>query len=108
MTLINWSDPEEMVGLLTEFVADERRERVDEAREAFLSDLLEELAQWSGEFATISTDQAIEKLRVIRDSLDQEFSEDPVVVHLEACIEELKRIRMNELTDSKSARGSGS
>ena len=94
MTFINWSDSEEMVALLTEFIEDERREsQGDGARETFLFDLLQELSQLNEQVATISINGAIEKLRAIQQSLNQEFSEDPVIVHLEACIEELERIR---------------
>jgi hypothetical protein len=109
MSFIDWSDAGEMVALLTEFVADERRESgADRPREAFLADLLRELTQLNEQLATISTDVAIEELRTIQDSLSQEFSNDPVITHLEACIEELERIRFNESSDRKSARGSGS
>jgi hypothetical protein len=105
MTFINWSDSGEMLALLTEFVADERRESGnDEAREAFLADLLQELTLLNERFVKISTDAAIEELRTIQDSLSQEFSDDPVIVHLEACIEELERIRLNESSDHKSGR----
>ena len=93
MSFINWSDTEEMVGLLTEYVADERREALsDRSRHAFLSQLFRELTQLNEQFATLSTDVTIEKLRGIQDSLDEEFLQDPVVVHLVACIEELERI----------------
>lgn len=45
MTFINWSDSEEILALLTEFVEDERREsQCDGARETFLFDLLQELS----------------------------------------------------------------
>jgi hypothetical protein len=109
MTFINWSDSEEMIGLLTEYVADERSaSRPDGTREVFLAGLLQELTQLNEESATISTDRTIEMLRAIQDSVDPEFSEDPVLVHVEACIEELERIRMNESSDRKSRRGSGS
>lgn len=94
MTFINWSDSEEMVALLTEFVADERHQtQGDAARETFLCDLLRELTELNERFTAISTDGAIENLRAIHQSLSHEFSEDPVIVHLEACIEELERIR---------------
>src|SRR5687767_4657438 len=109
MTFINWSDSEEMIGLLTEYVADERSASgSDGAREVFLDDLLQELTQLNEEFATISTDRTIERLRAIQDSVNPEFSEDPVLVHVAACIEELERIKMNESSDRKSRRGGGS
>lgn len=94
MTFINWSDTEEMVGLLTEYVADERRDAAgDRVREAFLSNLLRELTDLNERLATLSTSAAIQKLRSIQHSFGPEFAEDPVVAHLEACVEELDRIR---------------
>lgn len=109
MTFINWSDSEEMIALLTEYVADERSEsRSDRPREGFLADLLRELTQLNEQSGAISTDRIIERLRAIRDSVDPEFSEDPILVHVDACIEELERIRMNESSDRKSRRGGGS
>jgi|SRR5687768_2785804 len=97
MTLINWSDPEEMLGLLTEYVADERRDAAgDRERERFLSSLLRELTALNERLTTLSMDEATQKLRIIRDSLNPEFGQDPVVDHLEACIEEVDRIRKQD------------
>ena len=40
MTFIDWSNPDEMLGLLSEYVADERHEASgDPARESFLAEL---------------------------------------------------------------------
>jgi hypothetical protein len=94
MTFINWSDSEEMIALLTEFVADERNDsQADSARAQFLTDLLAELLDLNETFAAISTDEAIEKLRGVHESVSRDFATDPVVVHVESCIEELERIR---------------
>ena len=100
MTFINWSDSEEMIGLLIEYVADERSEsRSDRARDLFLAELLKELTQLNEQTAT---ERTMESLRAIRDSVDPEFSEDPVLVHVDACVEELERIRTIESSGRQS------
>src|SRR5437763_1668295 len=93
MAFINWSDPEEMLGLLSEYVADERSESDgDPARRVFLADLLEQLAGLTDNLETLSGDDVIGGLREICDSRDADFFGDPVIAHFEACIEELQRI----------------
>jgi hypothetical protein len=92
MSLIDWSDPEEMLGLLVEYVADEAIASVDDRdRAAWLQDLRDELqslacrnVEWADEIA--------EALGEIRRSLPREVAADSVVEHLDACIEELQRI----------------
>lgn len=85
MTFIDWSDSEEMIGLLIEYVTDERNEsHSDPKRRKFLSDLL----------ADLQSDQLdLERLQTIHDSIDPEFKKDDVVVHVHDCIEELKRVK---------------
>jgi hypothetical protein len=91
MSLIDWSDPEEMLGLLTEYVADEAAaERDDRDRAAFLRELSRALQ--SLERGLASVDGIEPALRDIRDAQPTEFAGDPVMVHVEACIEELQRI----------------
>jgi hypothetical protein len=85
MTFIDWSDSEEMTGLLIEYVADARNaSHGDPKRQKFLSDLL--------------TDLQAEKLNLVRlqkiyVSLDPDFKNDDVVVHVHDCIEELKQLK---------------
>lgn len=94
MTFIDWSDSEEMLGLLSEYVADERYDSLhDPAREGFLAELSTELAELAREFDALSPDIVIDRLRAIHRSQAEEFLRDPVLVHVEACIEELERIR---------------
>jgi hypothetical protein len=84
MTFLDWSDSEEMIGLLIEYVADERNEpNVDPKRRKFLSDLL-------GDLQAEQLD--LERLQTVYESIDLEFKNDDVVVHVNDCIEELKRL----------------
>lgn len=84
MTFIDWSDSEEMIGLLIEYVTDERNEsHADPKRQKFLSDLL----------ADLQTEELnLERLQKIYESIDSDFKSDDVVVHVHDCIEELKRL----------------
>jgi hypothetical protein len=94
MSFINWSDSHEMLGLLSEFVADERRDSIDDsAREHFLACVLEELGELTTRIDETNDDDSIGKLRMIVQSADGEFRGDPVLEHVQACIEELERIR---------------
>ncbi len=94
MTFINWSDSEEMVGLLFEYVADERSEsHADPARERFLSELSAELAAFADQFMEMSADEAIDRLRAIHRFQADDFVGDPVLAHVEACIDEMERIK---------------
>lgn len=94
MTFIDWSDAEGMFGLLVEFVADERAEcRQDRERQRFLADLLAELRALERELPRFSTSVATRKLRDLHQSADPEFAADPVMAHLEDCIEELERVQ---------------
>jgi folate-binding Fe-S cluster repair protein YgfZ len=94
MSLIDWSDPHEMLGLLIEYVSDEAIVSVDDTdRTAWLHNLLNDLE------SVISQDvdavgQIAHALREIRHSQPREFVADPVMDHLDACIEELHRIEM--------------
>jgi len=91
MTFINWADSEEMLGLLVEYVADERNEtRGDHDREAFLAELSAALSDLAEE--DLPPDEVIARLRSIRAEQDEAFAADPVLIHVEACIEELERI----------------
>jgi hypothetical protein len=94
MSFINWSDSHEMLGLLCEFVADERQESAgDPARVHFLTGVLEELGELTGRIDETNDDESIARCRMILESANGEFSGDPVLEHIEACIEELERIR---------------
>ena len=92
MSLIDWGDPEEMLGLLVEYVADEASTSHDDPhRNRFLRQLSQEVGAVAVyDFA--SADQIGSSLRRIADSQPRDFANDPVMPHLEACIEELHRI----------------
>lgn len=94
MSFIDWSDPEEMLGLLSEYVADERDGSSDDpAREGFLRDLSAALIRLTDRIDEMSPEDLVDGLRAIHVSHAGEFGADPVLVHVEACIEELERIR---------------
>jgi hypothetical protein len=89
MTFIDWSDAEELFGLLIEYISDEKNEAFrDKERHRFLSRLLNDLT----EAADKSKNPKHELMRIY-ESIDDEFKEDPAVVHVKDCIEELKRLK---------------
>jgi hypothetical protein len=93
-TLIDWSDPDEMLGLLCEYVADEKSDAQDDHERAmFVSELSAELASLARRAPGMSSDEVIEQLRAIDAFQRDEFAGDPVLKHVEACIEELERIQ---------------
>ncbi|HSY47885.1 MAG TPA: hypothetical protein VLC46_03660 [Thermoanaerobaculia bacterium] len=93
MTFINWSDSHEMLGLLVEYIVDERHEANDPARAAFLAGVLEELEELTAQVDEMTDDESIAALRMIQDSVNDEFRGDTVLQHIQDCIEELERIR---------------
>ena len=93
MSFINWSDSHEMIGLLSEYVVDEHHDSAeDPARAHFLAGVLEELCELTAHVDETSDEAAIVALRTILESANGEFRDDPVVEHIQACIEELERI----------------
>jgi hypothetical protein len=94
MTFINWSDSEEMLGLLFEYVSDEKSDPLnDRARRTFLADLSTDLADLAARASGMSIDEALHQLRAMHESQVHDFAGDPVLTHVEACIEELERIK---------------
>lgn len=91
MSLIDWSDPDEMLGLLIDYVLDETFASQDAARVHFLKRLSAELGDLAMQRHD-SADPLESELREIYDSQPAEFANDPVMGHVEACIEELRRI----------------
>lgn len=98
MSLIDWSDPEEMLGLLLEYVSDEAMtSRGDPARFEFLQTLSDEIEDLAGmELATV--EPIAGALDDLRRSQPAEFATDPVLKHLDGCIEELRRIATQQAT----------
>ncbi len=92
MTFINWSDSEEMLGLLSEYIADERSGSFDDSmRRRLLDRLLRDVSELAETEHTLPPKEVITRLRKIERSHD-ELIGDPVHDHLVACIEELERI----------------
>ena len=87
MTFIDWSDSEGMIDLYQEFVRDEMNGSLaDEERQRFLNQIL-------GDVESIGEDgNTIERLREIRDSIQDEFTADPASTHLVDLIQELERL----------------
>jgi hypothetical protein len=92
MTFIDWSNTEELLGLLIEYVRDAKSEcRRDIERRQFLSKLLLQLTSLSDNLTTISLKEAANGLRKIYNSIHTEFQEDPVATHILDCIHEFER-----------------
>ena len=93
MSFIDWSDPEEMLGLLAEYVADERLAEVeDRERQRFLNGLSSALTALASLSPDLSARATIDRLREIYESQPPEFGSDPALVHVGDCIQELERI----------------
>ena len=92
MAFVDFSDPEDMFGLLIDYVTDELSDADDSKRRTFLSGLLESLAELQDEFSALPAARQIESLRALHRAVDPEFEADPVVQHLEDCAAELERL----------------
>lgn len=94
MSYIDWSDAEELFGLLVEFVKDELGAAYDDPmRRRFLEKLDSDLIALQERITTMTIDESIDAFEEIRGSFEGDFKNDPVVEHLEAFVEELRRIR---------------
>ncbi len=101
MSILDWSDPEQMVGLLAEYIRDELLdERQDRERLAFLRRLSAAVGSLASRADSSSTEM-LARLRHIHDSQPPEFAADPVLVHIGDCIHELERIRGESPPDSR-------
>ena len=92
MTYIDWSDAEDMFGLLIDYVHDARSDTEDSKRRGFLSGLIRDLEILQERFDDLPGVEAAARLRDIESSIDEEFKEDPVIDHLKACADELERV----------------
>lgn len=103
MSFIDWSDAEEMLGLLVEFVADERGlAHGDPARRQFLARLASSLIALQERSTTLPAGTVMEALRSISSCVEEEFATDVVVEHLLACVEELERITPHAINHGRS------
>jgi hypothetical protein len=92
MSLIDWSDPDEMLGLLVDYVADEASaSHADRARARYLRTLSRELGDLADQ-SPATAQRVAQALWEIRSSQPEDFVSDPVIEHFDACIEELHRI----------------
>jgi len=92
MGFIDWSDLEGMFELLVEYVRGEQNEcKKDPSRKRFLSQLVCDLKKLDQKFADLSTQETITQLQTIHDSIDSEFKDDPVTIHIQDCIDELRQ-----------------
>ena len=86
--LIDWSDSEGLLELLSEYVRDEITQcRKDANRKKFLARLLSKINAFIGQSDDART--IARHLRLLRKSVPQQFAEDPVSVHIDDCIQEL-------------------
>lgn len=93
MPILDWSDPEEMLGLLADWVAGELHEEIiDRDRARFLKNLAFPLAKLAARSNHLSVRAADEHLRGILGSQPSEFATDPALQHVRDCIHELERI----------------
>ena len=92
MTLLDMSDAESMFGMLVELVSDTRAEcQNDPERLRFVEDLLSELRILEAKLAQIPVAVAVERLKELHESVEPGFSDDPFVIHLGHCIDELEK-----------------
>lgn len=87
--MIDWSDPEEMLGLLAEYVRDEW---LSEHRDRDRARFLRQLSSAIESLTNLPAGDVIAQLRQIHDTQASEFAEDPALVHVDDCIQELSRI----------------
>lgn len=98
MSLIDWSDPEEMLGLLAEYVADEQHQATDAGHRRALARVRQQLEDLQARFATLPAAGLVDALQAIHQDLADDLADDPVAAHLEDCITELERINHHQKT----------
>ncbi len=82
-----------MYGLLVEFVEDELGKAHDNPmRRRFLAKLDSDLIALQDRITTMTLDESIDAFEEIQGSLEEDFANDPVVEHVEAFVEELRRM----------------
>ncbi len=92
VSMIDWSDPDEMLGLLVEYVRDElAAAHGDRERAAFLRSLRSALDALAAR-GRLSPRGALARLRRIAEAQPAAFIGDPASIHVRDCIVELERI----------------
>ena len=107
MSLIDWSDPEQMFGLLIDYVAAEHNQAEEPIRRAFLWRLKSHLETLQDTFESSPLVEAVHALRGVRNSIPAEFEADVVVEHLSDCIEELERVQKSSLMRAEGSVSNG-
>ena len=93
MPILDWSDPEEMLSLLADWVTDElHEETIDRDRARFLRNLASPLAKLAATSSHLSVRAADEQLRSILGAQPSAFATDPALQHVRDCIHELERM----------------
>ncbi|PWT92369.1 MAG: hypothetical protein C5B54_03635 [Acidobacteria bacterium] len=96
MTFLDWSDTEEVLGLLEEYVRDAKQQcGNDVQRRRFLSQLLSRITKLSEDFPNKSSRKVVKGLRDIYDWIGEEYKSDPVTVHIQDCIQEFEGRKSN-------------
>lgn len=104
MTFIDWSDPEGMFGLLVDFVSTENAECEDDPeRQRFLSDLLAQLQTVEAALPQLSAAVAIQELTMTGETVNLEFADDPVMIHLRDCMAALEAIESGSISGQSGA-----
>jgi hypothetical protein len=92
MVFVDFSDAEDMLELLVEYMTDECSAAEEPGRRRFLATLLESVTQLQEASATMSAPERLQSLRDLHSAVDPEFEADPVVQHLVDCAAELERL----------------
>lgn len=82
-----------MLGLLVEWVADERGAARDSARAEFLAEFSAELSELADRFDETPPEELIASLRALYERRAEDLPGDPALLHLADCIDEMERLR---------------
>ena len=94
MTFIDLSDAEGMIGLYVELVADERAGCQDDPeRLRFVEELLAQLKSIEANLDQVHLSATVQELKDLHESADNNFANDPVMVHLNDLVEEIEKAR---------------
>jgi hypothetical protein len=94
VTFLDLSDAEGMIGLYLELVADERTGCQDDPeRLRFVEELLEQLKSMEANLDQVHLSATVQKLKDLHESADNDFANDPVMVHLNDLLEEIDKAR---------------
>ncbi len=92
MSILDWSDPGEMVGLLAEYVRDELGQALEDRERAGFLRALSSAVESLASHAELPPRETLARLRGIYASQQADFAADQALVHVHDCIQELERI----------------